>query len=239
MFINSYILTTRLILFFEIIVSTGIDPTKDEWKQIAKVMRAKQHIPFFDCAYQGFASGDLERDAWAIRYFVKEGFNLFAAQSFAKNFGLYNDRVGTINIVTSSPKEATAVLSQMKMIIRPNYSNPPAHGSRIVAIVLSDPKLYAEWKEELKIMSGRIIDMRRALRSALESLKTPGDWSHITTQIGMFSFTGLTPKQCAALMEQSHIYLLGSGRISMSGLNTNNIQYVAKAIHDVVIAIPN
>ena len=168
---------------------TGVDPTNEQWKQIAAVIRQKNHLPFFDSAYQGFATGDLERDAWALRYFVKEGFELLAAQSFAKNFGLYNERAGTINFVCSSAQQAKVVLSQVKMVIRPNYSNPPAHGSRIVAIVLSDPQLYAEWKEELKGMSGRINAMRKELRGALEKSKTPGDWSHITGQIGMFSFT--------------------------------------------------
>ena len=213
---------------------TGVDPTQEQWKRIATVIRQKQHLPFFDSAYQGFASGDLERDAWAIRYFVREGFELLAAQSFAKNFGLYNERAGTINIVCSSATQAKSVLSQVKMVIRPNYSNPPAHGARIVAIVLSDPTLYAEWKEELKGMSGRINSMRQVLRSELERLKTPGDWSHITSQIGMFSFTGLTAKQSAAMSEKWHIYLLSNGRISMAGLNSKNVKYVAEAMHDVI-----
>ena len=213
---------------------TGVDPTQEQWKRIATVIRAKQHLPFFDSAYQGFASGDLERDAWALRYFVREGFELLAAQSFAKNFGLYNERAGTINIVCSSAAQAKSVLSQVKMVIRPNYSNPPAHGARIVAIVLSDPALYAEWKEELKGMSGRINGMRQQLRGELERSKTPGDWSHITSQIGMFSFTGLTAKQSAAMAEKWHIYLLSNGRISMAGLNSHNVKYVAEAMHDVI-----
>lgn len=129
---------------------TGVDPTPEQWKQIAQVVREKNHLPFFDSAYQGFASGDLEKDAWAIRYFVEQGFELILSQSFAKNFGLYNERIGTISIVTSSAKEATAVLSQLKMVIRPNYSNPPAYGARLVSVILSDPKLVEEWKQELK-----------------------------------------------------------------------------------------
>ena len=120
------------------------------------------------------------------------------------------------------------------MVIRPNYSNPPAHGARIVKIVLSDPQLYAEWKEELKGMSGRINSMRKELRAELERSRTPGDWSHITSQIGMFSFTGLTAKQSAAMSDKHHIYLLSNGRISMAGLNSKNVKYVADAMHDVV-----
>jgi len=216
---------------------TGVDPTQEQWKRIASVIRSKQHLPFFDSAYQGFASGDLDRDAWSIRYFVKEGFELLAAQSFAKNFGLYNERAGTINIVCSSQSQAQAVLSQMKMVIRPNYSNPPAHGARIVSIVLNDHALYQEWKSELQGMSGRINSMRKILREELERLKTPGNWSHITSQIGMFSFTGLTPKQSAAMAEKWHIYLLSNGRISMAGLNSANVKYVAKAINDVVVSV--
>jgi len=213
---------------------TGVDPTEAQWKQIASVIRSKGHLPFFDSAYQGFASGDLDRDAWAVRYFIKEGFELLAAQSFAKNFGLYNERAGLISIVCATEERAKAVLSQMKMVIRPNYSNPPAHGARIVAAVLSDPALYEEWKGELKGMSGRINAMRIALRSELERLKTPGTWQHITSQIGMFSFTGLNAKQSAAMANKHHIYMLSNGRISMAGINEKNVVYVAKAMDDVI-----
>lgn len=216
---------------------TGVDPTQEQWKRVAEVIRAKKHLPFFDSAYQGFASGDLEKDAWAIRYFIQQGFELLAAQSFAKNFGLYNERAGTINIVCSSDNQAKAVLSQMKMVIRPNYSNPPAHGERIVTVVLNDQALYDEWKQELKGMSGRINDMRKVLRAELERLKTPGTWEHITSQIGMFSFTGLTAPQSKAMAEKHHIYLLSNGRISMAGLNSKNVKYVAQAMNDVVVNV--
>lgn len=131
---------------------TGVDPTREQWQEIAKVMQAKGHFPFFDCAYQGFASGDLDRDAWAVRYFVEQGFELFVAQSFAKNFGLYGERAGNLTVVTRSPEQAATVLSQIESIQRSEISNPPAYGSRIVAIVLKDPALYSEWKENLKYM---------------------------------------------------------------------------------------
>jgi len=162
---------------------------------------------------------------------------MLAAQSFAKNFGLYNERCGTINIVVDTPKQTAAVMSQLKMVIRANYSNPPAHGARVVGIILSDPALFNEWKEELKGMSGRIIRMRSVLYDALKKLNTPGDWNHIKTQIGMFSFTGLSPKQCEVLSSKWHIYLLSNGRISMCGINTKNIAYLANAINDVVVNI--
>jgi len=213
---------------------TGVDPTRDQWKQIAAVCKEKNHLPFFDCAYQGFASGSLENDAWALRYFVSEGFELLCAQSFAKNLGLYNERVGTLSVVCSSSQQAVAVLSQVKLIIRRNYSNPPSHGARVAATVLTDPQLFAQWQIELSEMSGRIIRMREALFNALVKLGTPGDWRHITSQIGMFSFTGLTPAQCATLSDKHHIYLLKNGRISMSGINASNVQYLANCIDDVV-----
>jgi len=154
-----------------------------------------------------------------------------------KNFGLYNERAGTVSIISSTPKQAQAVLSQLKMVIRPNYSNPPAQGARIVATVLGDKELYAERKQELKGMSGRIQEMRSVLRSELERSKTPGTWEHITSQIGMFSFTGLTPTQCEHLITKHHIYLLSNGRISMAGLNSKNVKYVAAAINDAVVNV--
>lgn len=216
---------------------TGVDPTPEEWKRIAEVLKSKNHLPFFDSAYQGFASGDLEKDAWAIRYFVDQGFEMLAAQSFAKNFGLYNERIGSLSFVTKSEKAAKAVLSQIKLVVRQGYSNPPAYGARVIAAVLSDPALFAEWKVELKGMADRIIQMREALFNELKRLNTPGDWKHIITQIGMFSFTGLTPKQCEVLTTKHHVYLLSNGRISMCGITTKNVKYLAAAINDVVVNV--
>lgn len=211
-----------------------MDPTQDEWKQIAEVLKQKKQLPFFDSAYQGFASGDLEADAWAVRYFIEQGFELFVAQSFAKNFGLYNERAGTLSVVTSDKKTAAAVLSQLKLVARPAYSNPPAHGARIVSRVLNDKTMTGEWHEELRGMSGRIQKMRDELRGELERLKTPGTWRHITDQIGMFSYTGLSKTQCQHMTDKWHIYLLTNGRISMAGLNSHNVKYVAEAINDAV-----
>ncbi|CAO3597949.1 unnamed protein product [Absidia cylindrospora] len=213
---------------------TGVDPTQDQWKGIAEAMRAKDHFPFFDCAYQGFASGDLDRDAWSVRYFVDHGFELFVAQSFAKNFGLYGERAGNLTFVCKTPEDTKRVLSQMEKLQRSEISNPPAYGSRIVDIVLNDDALYAEWKENLKYMSHRIIDMRKALYQHLLDLKTPGTWNHIVDQIGMFSFTGLKAPQVKVLIEKYHIYLTSNGRISMAGLSNSNVEYFAKAVDDVV-----
>ncbi|KAJ5981156.1 Aspartate aminotransferase cytoplasmic [Penicillium canescens] len=186
---------------------TGVDPSQEQWKQIAAVMRNRRQFPFFDTAYQGFASGDLTRDAWAMRYYVEQGFELCVAQSFAKNFGLFGERIGAFHFV-SAP-----ALGDFK---------PPAYGARIASKVLNDPVLFAEWEEDLRTMSGRIQEMRRGLRERLENRGTPGTWDHITTQIGMFSFTGLNEKQTK------------TGRISMAGLNTHNLDYFAEAVDSVV-----
>ena len=217
---------------------TGVDPTQDQWKQIADVVQRKRHFPFFDCAYQGFASGDLARDAGAVRLFVERGFELCVAQSFAKNFGLYGERAGAFHFVAAPGADAagtaTRVASQLAILQRSEISNPPAYGARIAGRVLNDPTLFAEWEANLRTMSGRIIDMRRALRQQFEALGTPGTWNHITDQIGMFSFTGLSEKQVARLREDAHVYMTKNGRISMAGLNTGNVEYFAKAVDKVV-----
>lgn len=217
---------------------TGVDPTETQWKEIAEVMKAKKHFPFFDTAYQGFASGSLEKDGWAINYFVEQGFELVVAQSYAKNFGLYGERAGCFHFVTSPGSSAVEttqrVGSQLAILQRSEISNPPAYGARIASLVLNDDKLFAQWEEDLRTMSGRIKDMRQAVRSRLEEYQTPGTWHHVTEQIGMFSFTGLNEQQVAKLREKYHIYMTKNGRISMAGLNTNNVEYFAKSLDAVV-----
>jgi aspartate aminotransferase len=198
---------------------TGVDPTREQWAELAKIMRAKNQFPFFDCAYQGFASGDLNNDAWAVRHFVEQGFELVIAQSFAKNFGLYGERAGCFHFVSApgshSADTVKRVSSQLAILTRSEISNPPAYGARIAGLILNDPKLFAEWEDNLRTMSGRIIEMRKALRGHLERLGTPGTWNHITDQIGMFSFTGLTEKQVQKLRDEAHVYMTKNGRISM------------------------
>lgn len=217
---------------------TGVDPTQEQWKKIAQVMKQKRHFPFFDCAYQGFASGSLEQDAWAINYFVEQGFELMIAQSYAKNFGLYGERAGCFHFVaapSANAQDAAArVGSQLAILQRSEISNPPAYGARIASLVLNDDKLFAQWEEDLRTMSGRIIEMRKALKSKLDEMGTPGTWNHITDQIGMFSFTGLNEQQVQKLREKFHIYMTKNGRISMAGLNTKNVDYFAKAVDSVV-----
>lgn len=214
---------------------TGVDPTPEQWREISEIVKAKSLFPFFDMAYQGFASGDTSRDAFALRHFVKEGHQVALCQSFAKNMGLYGERVGAFSLVTESPEEKARVDSQLKIIIRPMYSNPPIHGARIAGTILASPDLYAQWEQEVKGMAHRIIGMRESLYNSLTSqLKTPGDWSHIKSQIGMFSFTGLTTPQTKVLAEKAHIYMTTDGRISMAGLNNKNIDYFAESVDAAV-----
>jgi aspartate aminotransferase len=215
---------------------TGIDPTKEQWKQIADLCERKHLFPFFDSAYQGFASGDVDEDAWAVRHFVERGtLELVVAQSFSKNFGLYGQRVGAFHIVVSDEQARDKALSHLIYLQRAEISNPPVYGARIVAFILQNEELKAEWEQDLLIMSGRIKTMRAALYGELQVLQTPGSWEHIVNQNGMFSYTGLSEKQVLALRKE-HIYLLTSGRASISGLNRDNVKMVAKAIDKVVRA---
>lgn len=166
---------------------TGIDPTPEQWKEISDIVQEKKLFPFFDMAYQGFASGSTSRDAFAVRHFVSQGHQVALAQSFAKNMGLYGERVGAFSLTTADPAEKARVDSQLKIVIRPMYSNPPMHGALIANGILSDPALYSEWEAEVKSMADRIISMREKLYNMLsKDLKTPGEWSHIKSQIGMF-----------------------------------------------------
>jgi aspartate aminotransferase, cytoplasmic len=215
---------------------TGCDPTKEQWVKLADVIEEKKLFPFFDSAYQGFASGDPVFDSFAVRYFVERGFELFCSQSFAKNFGLYNERVGNLTVVQSNPETTAAVQSRMTLLVRFMYSNPPAFGGRIVGKVLNTPDLRQEWMDSIRTMSSRIIKMRNLLKAELINLKTPGTWEHITQQIGMFSYTGLSETQVKMLIEKYHIYLLSSGRINMCGLNEKNYKYVANSIHETINA---
>jgi len=185
-----------------------------------------------DSAYLGFASGSIEQDTFSVRYFASMGFEMFVSQSYAKNMGLYGERIGSFSCLTSTDS-ASIIVSQLKIIIRQLYSSPPLFGARIVHMVLSDPDLRREWQDCLTIMSSRIREMRILLRTSLEK-NTPGTWGHITSQIGMFSYLGITKEQAQRLVKEFHIYLLDSGRISMPGLNERNIDYVVNALHRVI-----
>ena len=195
---------------------TGMDPTMEQWKQISDVCFEKKLLPFFDCAYQGFASGDARKDAAAIRMFVDEGHKIALVQSFSKNFGLYGQRVGALSVVASSKEEAQRVFSQLKVHIRPNYSNPPRHGARIVSKVLENPEKTQAFVDQCMGMAKRINEMRIKLRQTLEDLGSTRTWDHITNQIGMFAFSGMSKDEVMTLREKHHIYCTLDGRISMA-----------------------
>ncbi|KAK4761677.1 hypothetical protein SAY87_029561 [Trapa incisa] len=213
---------------------TGVDPTLEQWGQIRQLIRSRGLLPFFDSAYQGFASGSLDADAQSVRMFASDGGECVVAQSYAKNMGLYGERVGALSIVCKTADVAGRVESQVKLVIRPMYSNPPIHGASIVAAILKDRDLYNEWTIELKAMADRIISMRYQLFEALQARGTPGDWSHIIKQIGMFTFTGLNTEQVAFMTKEYHIYMTSDGRISMAGLSSRTVPHLADAIHAAV-----
>ncbi|MBA0690572.1 hypothetical protein Goari_008238, partial [Gossypium aridum] len=209
---------------------TGIDPTPEQWEIIADVIQEKNHIPFFDIAYQGFASGSLDADAASVRMFVARGMEVIAAQSYSKNLGLYAERIGAINVVCSSPDAAARVKSQLKRIARPMYSNPPVHGARIVANIVGEAALFKEWNAEMEMMAGRIKNGRHKLFDSLSSKDKSGkDWSFVLKQIGMFSFTGLNKAQCDNMTNKWHVYMTKDGRISLAGLSLAKCEYLADA----------
>lgn len=212
---------------------TGVDPTNEEWNKIAEVCKRNNLYPFFDTAYQGFTSGSLDTDAYGLRLFASMGFEMIIAQSFAKTMGLYGERTGAMHVICANEKSAATVMSQIKIIIRCNYSSPPKHGARIAAAILNNTANRTQWLGELVAVCKRMNDMRAALRSAIEKKGVKGDWSHITTQIGMFSFTGLTPKQSDAMVNKHSIYMTKNGRISICGITTKNVDYIADCIKDV------
>ncbi len=168
-----------------------------------------------------------------MRYFLKEGFQMVVAQSFAKTMGLYGERTGALHVVTTDKETQERVMSQLKIVVRTNYSSPSIHGARIAAKILTIPDNRKQWLLELQAVTDRMNKMRVLLKDALIKNGTKGNWDHVTNQIGMFSFTGLTPKQSQAMIDKHHIYMTGNGRISMAGLTTSNVEYVANAIKDV------
>lgn len=212
---------------------TGYDLTAQQWDEVIDLCRKHNLTPFLDMAYQGFRDG-LEEDAAAIHQFAKSGLDFLLSTSFSKSFNLYGERIGALTVVTQSASEAAVVLTQIKSVIRANYSNPPSHGARIVERVLSDPAKYQQWLGELTQMRTRIRTMRKMLADEMARIGAKRDFSFVTRQNGMFSFTGLSPEQIDRLAAEYGIYAVRNGRICICGLNTKNVEYVAKSISAVL-----
>ena len=213
---------------------TGVDLTADQWARVLEVVKSRSLLPFFDIAYQGFGDG-LEADAAAVRTFAAACPVVFVASSFSKSLSLYGERIGALSIVTGSKDEAARTLSQLKRVIRTNYSNPPTHGGQAATIVLTTPELRTLWEKELGQMRDRIKTMRRQLVEKVRSHRADFDLSFIMNQRGMFSYSGLSKAQVGRLRSEYSIYAVDSGRICVAALNSKNIDYVAKAVASVLV----
>jgi len=212
---------------------TGVDLTQEQWRQVLEVVRSRGIVPFLDLAYQGFAEGT-DADAYAPRLFAESMHPVLLASSFSKSFSLYGERAGALSVVTASADEAARVLSHLKRVVRTNYSNPPTHGSAIVARVLGNPDTRAQWEKELGAMRDRIKQMRKALVDGIHRRVPGSDFSFILRQRGMFSYSGLTKEQVLRLRSEYSIYTIETGRICVAALTTKNIDYVADAIAKVI-----
>lgn len=210
---------------------TGADLTEQQWRELVPVFRERRLLPFFDIAYQGFGEGIAE-DAFAIRHFTSEGLVSLVASSFSKNFSLYGERCGSLNVVCPDGTQAENVLGQLKSAVRRNYSSPPTHGARIVAMVLEDMR--GRWEDELTAMRSRILAMRSGLYDALHASRPDRDFNYLLKQKGMFSYTGLSQEQVRRLREEFGVYLIGSGRMCMAALTQDTIAPVAEAIVKVL-----
>ena len=212
---------------------TGADLSDAQWQEVVELCRTRNLVPFLDMAYQGFADG-IEPDAVAVRAFSASGLQFFVSSSFSKSFSLYGERVGALSIITSGKDESARVMSQLKRVIRTNYSNPPIHGGALVATVLASPELRQMWENELAGMRDRIRAMRTSLVESIKAQGVAQDFSFVIQQRGMFSYTGLTAAQVERMKEEFGIYAVSTGRICLAALNTKNVDYVAKAIAAVI-----
>ncbi|UCH50203.1 MAG: aspartate/tyrosine/aromatic aminotransferase [Betaproteobacteria bacterium] len=212
---------------------TGVDLSREQWAEVISIVKQRQLIPFVDIAYQGFGDG-IDEDAYAVRAFASAMSPVFVANSFSKSFSLYGERVGGLSIVTQDADESARILSQLKQLVRTNYSNPPTHGGQIVATVLADAQLRSLWETELAGMRDRIRSMREALASSIANRVPGADFSFVTRQRGMFSYSGLSKQQVQRLREEYSVYAVDSGRICVAALNSQNIDYVADSISKVI-----
>lgn len=212
---------------------TGVDPNLEQWQEILDVIQSRQLIPFLDIAYQGFGAG-LTEDAQVVRLFAEANVEMFVSSSFSKSFSLYGERVGALTLTTKDKDQAEKALSQIKTVIRTNYSNPPTHGATIVATVLNSPTLFKMWEDELSDMRVRIQSMREQLVNKIKEAGATQDFDFVLEQNGMFSYSGLTKDQVTRLREEFAIYAVDSGRICVAALNSKNIDYVAASIAAVL-----
>jgi aspartate aminotransferase len=212
---------------------TGVDPTPAQWREIAKLFVKKKHYAFFDMAYQGFATGELENDNLSLKIWNEHGLDYCVAQSFAKSMGLYGQRLGTFSVVCENSADAEKVTSQLAVTARNTWSSPPKYGSDIAKTLMKDEKLRQMWIQDMREMATRIKDMRSSFVTNLKKVGSPHDWSHCTEQIGMFAFTGIKKEHCEELMNKHGVFLTMNGRISVAGLNTKNVEYVANAFDKV------
>lgn len=213
---------------------TGCDPSPEQWQAIVEVMQCRGIIPFIDMAYQGFATGDVDRDAAVLRQFHTAGLpNYLVAQSLAKNFGLYGQRTGALHVCCTSAAERARVMTQLQSLIRSTYSNPPIFGARIADHILRSPELTALWKNELLSMSCRMQSMRTRLVQELSLSGSSRDWFFLERGIGMMSLLGLSEEQVSELQQRHAVYMTANSRLAFAGLNERNIKYVANAIHEV------
>lgn len=212
---------------------TGTDPTLEQWKEISSLIKQQELVTVFDISYQGIGQ-DLDKDVEPVRYFLKEKHEMFLCYSFAKNFGLYGERLGFLAIIHSNPELKAAILSQINTTIRSIYSTPPIHGPNIVKTILKSPDLAREWKTELDNMRGRIKEMRTAFVASLLARGAQQDFTYINQQKGLFSLCGLTQEQVMRLRQEKAIYIPYNGRINIAGITTQNLDYVAESILSII-----
>jgi aromatic-amino-acid transaminase len=212
---------------------TGVDLSQDQWLQLIPILAERQLIPFLDMAYQGFGAG-LDEDAFAARAMADAGLTFLVANSFSKNLSFYGERCGGLSVVCASSEEAEGVLGQLKAVVRRIYSSPPMHGGQITSDVLNDKQLYADWVQEVAAMRERIAFVRKQAHQQLSTKVPHYDSSYFVKQRGMFTYTGLSNTQLLALRERHGVYIIDSGRISVPGLNTRNLEYFTDAMADVL-----
>ncbi|XP_046746181.1 aspartate aminotransferase, mitochondrial-like [Diprion similis] len=212
---------------------SGVDPTLEQWAKISRALKDRRIYPIMDVAHLGLAKGDIEQDSAPIRLFVRDGHQFTIIQTYSKSLGLYGERAGSLAFITVSAEEATRVRSQLKIIMREMYSCPPAHGVRIANEIFTDPELKEQWMQDLRTMTNKINSARKALKEHLDKTGTKLNWDHVTNQVGMSWFSGLTLEQVKRLGNEHHIYASVDGRIAVCRITPGNVERVARALHEV------